>query len=512
MIKSLYKTLLPGLVAVVLLGSVAFSVNTPVASAQAMSAQQTTETIQRLQQQLMALIAQLTQMLANLQTASIATTSAVYTGPFTASPAYGPAPLATVFSIPYLQRTDYNLSFGDGTSTRFYPQSCIPDAGGAACSGTVSHTYTSPGTYMAAVSYPDILCSDSSCVLNTTTITVKGFGDEKAEKKVTIEEGELLFANNGFIVEGTAKGLNRSKLILFASTYNYGAHPLEVMEGQVPKGVVMESVVVNEKGRWATSFRTAQYKDRQAYYIYVYDSQSRVLLYAVTRYAVLLRDGSSPTCALQVDKPSYVLGDTIQLSWTSSNAFDLRWLDDSSGKDTLQKPSARFGNALPSSGTASVEASVYGNPTITFVAYKGTDSAHCSVKIPVSTVNANNTVAPTLSITGFGGQTYTAGDYFLFRVGFKNAKVGSWICASMTSDNRNFFTFPSDRSECGRTTTTDGDMVIQGKIMTSIPAGTYYINAELYYSSTGRWGMDGGQYPLATTNSGSFNMLATQLP
>ncbi len=51
MIKFLYKTLLPGLVAVVLLGSVAFSVNTPVASAQAMSAQQTTETIKQLQAQ-----------------------------------------------------------------------------------------------------------------------------------------------------------------------------------------------------------------------------------------------------------------------------------------------------------------------------------------------------------------------------------------------------------------------------------------------------------------------------
>ncbi len=71
MIKSFYKTLLPGLVAVVLLGSVAFSVNTPVASAQAMSQQQAAETIQGLQQQLMALIAQLTQILANLQTQTL---------------------------------------------------------------------------------------------------------------------------------------------------------------------------------------------------------------------------------------------------------------------------------------------------------------------------------------------------------------------------------------------------------------------------------------------------------
>jgi len=51
MIKSLYKTLLPGLVAVVLLGSVAFSVNTPVASAQE-SEQQIAEMIKQLQAQI----------------------------------------------------------------------------------------------------------------------------------------------------------------------------------------------------------------------------------------------------------------------------------------------------------------------------------------------------------------------------------------------------------------------------------------------------------------------------
>ena len=68
-----------------------------------------------------------------------------------------------------------------------------------------------------------------------------------------------------------------------------------------------------------------------------------------------------PTCSISSDKSSYVVGESIKLTWTSSGARDLRWRQDFSGIESLILSE----NDLGTSGTEIISASVIGNPVVT---------------------------------------------------------------------------------------------------------------------------------------------------
>jgi|GEM_PF-3082010 PKD repeat protein len=106
---------------------------------------------------------------------------------FTASPTSGASPLAVTFkAISSTNLSGYTVIFGDGANGTMTQSTCNNvtnvNGGGAACSYTVSHTYTSSGTYTANLLYHfpqniDCTTTNPNCnIAGTATVTVSGNG------------------------------------------------------------------------------------------------------------------------------------------------------------------------------------------------------------------------------------------------------------------------------------------------------------------------------------------------
>ena len=94
-----------------------------------------------------------------------------------------------------------------------------------------------------------------------------------------------------------------------------------------------------------------------------------------------------PVCRVSLDKQSYVLGDTIKFSWKTTGAVKVELVPDTSGKDTLVLPQADF---KVSEGSASIRASVLGNPLVTFkVTSKTGHYMTCSRVVPIVAADAS---------------------------------------------------------------------------------------------------------------------------
>jgi hypothetical protein len=97
---------------------------------------------------------------------------------------------------------------------------------------------------------------------------------------------------------------------------------------------------------------------------------------------------SSASCSITTDKTSYLLGETIKISWTSSNAKEVRFVPEPE-KDYLDITN----RTRNSSGSMKVDASVIGNPVIVL---RATDaegrSVDCSRTVNIKSPSVRVTV------------------------------------------------------------------------------------------------------------------------
>jgi PKD repeat protein len=106
----------------------------------------------------------------NKATATVTVTGSTQNVSFTASPTSGTAPLAVSFNASGLSaNANYTVNFGDGTSgqVQLNSSSCFY-LGCGSYGGSVSHTYSTSGTYTA------VLISSNGTAVGTVTITVSG--------------------------------------------------------------------------------------------------------------------------------------------------------------------------------------------------------------------------------------------------------------------------------------------------------------------------------------------------
>jgi hypothetical protein len=135
----------------------------------------------------------------------------------------------------------------------------------------------------------------------------------------------------------------------------------------------------------------------------------------------------SPLCILTSNKPQYVYGQTVTVSWASQNTSYGEWVKDTSGKDNF----FLGGDKLPASGSASFVANVIGNPYVTMRVHAPNDAtATCSLTIPVSE-NSNpatttpSSISASLDASAPGLQFVAAGSENVTVGAFKIANSGS---------------------------------------------------------------------------------------
>lgn len=88
----------------------------------------------------------------------------------------------------------------------------------------------------------------------------------------------------------------------------------------------------------------------------------------------------SPSCVINMDRRSYTVGDTVSLTWRSSNATYATWLPGGSGGDSFRMASDR----LETSGSVGITANVAGNPVVVMRVVGPGGSSTCSKVVPVS--------------------------------------------------------------------------------------------------------------------------------
>ena len=115
----------------------------------------------------------------------------------------------------------------------------------------------------------------------------------------------------------------------------------------------------------------------------------QVLIQVVRQLLVMRSVGttSTPACSITASPNPASLNQTVTLNWTSQNAVRAQWLPDTSGKDNVAVPSG----TPDTSGSASVVASVIGNPSVTLEVFSAngasnTCTATFSVPSPYPTV------------------------------------------------------------------------------------------------------------------------------
>ena len=121
----------------------------------------------------------------------------------------------------------------------------------------------------------------------------------------------------------------------------------------------------------------------------------------------------APTCKLSANKSSYILGETITYSWTSTNATGAGWVPgrDASSEGHVTLPGANLGV----NGTQAVVASAVGNPDVNLAVTGGGGTGMCSLTVavtspaPVVTIDktvpsvpASATVANVTTVAGAG--------------------------------------------------------------------------------------------------------------
>ncbi len=152
---------------------------------------------------------------------------------------------------------------------------------------------------------------------------------------VNIEETSFAFSNGGFTVDGTADFMQGRTLIVFASTYNYSSPSLETMDSQVLKGVLKNSAFVSEKGRWSSTFKTAQYREKETYYIYVYDAKTRTLMSTFTKSVVKIANGNA-SCTITSNKSVVSPGEKFTLTWKTKGMSDVVMYQEVKGGGTVK--------------------------------------------------------------------------------------------------------------------------------------------------------------------------------
>ncbi len=102
----------------------------------------------------------------------------------------------------------------------------------------------------------------------------------------------------------------------------------------------------------------------------------------------------APSCTVTTDRPVYVLGDSVTISWASKNATYAAFKLDTSSKDRLALP----GDKLYSTGSVTIVANVIGITPIVLSTVNQSSSSTCSTSITVNNAGTVSTsAAPTQS-------------------------------------------------------------------------------------------------------------------
>jgi hypothetical protein len=128
----------------------------------------------------------------------------------------------------------------------------------------------------------------------------------------------------------------------------------------------------------------------------------------------------APTCTLTPNRTQYTLGDTIYVTWSSTNATSASWVAGSPDKDNVAVPSG----ATPLSGRATTLASVTGTPSVTLkvtgIGGVATCTAPLNVVYPKPIVSLSASAPVSMMVDGI-----------------LTAQKGSTVTLSWTSTNAN---------------------------------------------------------------------------
>lgn len=242
---------------------------------------------------------------------------------------------------------------------------------------------------------------------------------------VNIEETSFAYYNGGFTVDGTADFMQGRTLIVFASTYNYNAPSLETMDGQVLKGVLKSSVIVSEKGRWSTTFKTAQYRDKETYYIYVYDAATRTLMSTFTKSIVKTANGDA-SCTITSDKSVVVPGETFTIKWKTKGMSNVVMYQEVKGGGTV---------AVSKKGSMKWTAERDGGFTDVFNIGQGGISAPTNpiCEVGVKVVSEGQTSSPTITtvLPKNNSGAFEVGDTIPMKWEYTNIPANSQIIAKL---------------------------------------------------------------------------------
>jgi hypothetical protein len=254
----------------------------------------------------------------------------------------------------------------------------------------------------------------SEYVYPTQTTTYKLWcandpGDGKdgpsTEKSVTVTVGAST-ATSAPVISLTASpssiGTSQSSVLTWSTQYADGC---ALQTGYVLGGSYTETSIGLNGSKTVSPTKTTTYR------IYCTNSVADGKSNPPSAKTVTVTVGSdtalSPDCTLSTNKSSYVLGDVIKLSWTTSRATSVSFIPDNSGKDSLTVPTGTFGT----SGSVSIDADGTGSPVVSMMVYGASGKSSCS-----KTIRIGSTTAASLQIANpLAGHTWTLGDTQTFR-------------------------------------------------------------------------------------------------
>jgi hypothetical protein len=156
---------------------------------------------------------------------------------------------------------------------------------------------------------------------------------------------------------------------------------------------------------------------------------------------------------------------------------------------------------------------MYGTPlpagryNVEVIVYSKRQGGYTGVRAGVIGLETAPESSPVISFEMPGNQTLDATQVLTFPVRYSGVKIGSWVCVSLTQDDKNFYSFPEGKGDCDKVYTTSGLIHISGRAMRSTPTGLTHAKAEVYYTPSGVWG---GGFPHATAWSQWFTISGAQ--
>ncbi len=244
-------------------------------------------------------------------------TSPVVTNGITlsATPSSGATPLSVDFGgWTASNEGNYSLDFGDGTGSGLGGD-CGNSTNGTLGMCGISHTYTTPGTYIARLTQGVKACNGGggdACVVPSGTPTVSSValtvtsGSTSNAPFATIDQNNVTPRAGSFSITGSIH--NSTGLSVFILTaqggainFNYHTDYNTTLAQSQRAGVYQASTTSVANGRWSASFAWSSVPEPTTIGVLVYDSTTHALL---TKGALMVNGSTSVKPSVTIDQSS----------------------------------------------------------------------------------------------------------------------------------------------------------------------------------------------------------------